>query len=162
MLYLIRSFGRGGKSSLKVGYSANIEDRMFQYRVHNPHIELIAQRQGTQDEELLLQMYLESLGYKEDFLNEWFVDDPKVLEEFHAPLKSRKLEKTIWKKRQELFHPDCFREDNRKRRIYEKLRKDFGSSEFGIDLAWSFRKSKEYYERVKEEIYERLDLGLFP
>ena len=46
MLYLIRSFSRGGKSILKVGYTEDINKRMNQYFYYSPGFELIATREG--------------------------------------------------------------------------------------------------------------------
>lgn len=64
MLYLIRSFGREGKSILKVGYTDDLNRRMSQYFYNNPCFELIATREGDELLEDMIQVYLKSLGYQ--------------------------------------------------------------------------------------------------
>lgn len=97
MLYLIRSWGRGGKSYLKVGYTSDLKSRMFSYYHSNPGFELLAVRQGGLTEEKKIQLYLEILGLKAEFLNEWFLDTPEVQNFFHQGI--RKVNKTLWRGR---------------------------------------------------------------
>lgn len=73
MLYLIRSFGRGGKSILKIGYTEDIDRRMNQYFYTNPCFENISNREGDEMLEGMIQIYLKFLGYqfqKDGRLNE--------------------------------------------------------------------------------------------
>ena len=104
MIYLIRTFGRGkDKTALKIGFTDNIWARLQHYREHNPFFELISQRPGDEILETKLHLFLTAKGYKEEFLSEWFIDCSGVLELFHATLK--KIDKTIWKQRNNLFLP---------------------------------------------------------
>lgn len=153
MLYLIRSFGRGGKSYLKVGYSDNIADRMTQYKIHNPLFEIISQRQGSQDEELILQMYLGIMGFKADFLNEWFKDDSEVITIFHKSFKYGKLEKVVWKNREKIFRIEDFN-NPRKRKIFEYLRKrwSIGKIQCNLDRDWKFSESREGLKKMKKNL----------
>ena len=96
MLYLIRSFGRGGKSILKVGYTDDINKRMNQYFYYSPGFELIAIREWDEMLEDMIQIYLKFLGYQYQRncrLNEWFEDDPKIYQIFH--IHQEKLERYI-------------------------------------------------------------------
>lgn len=148
MLYLIRSFGRGGKSYLKVGYSDSLGNRMGQYRIHNPLFELIATREGSQEDELLIHLYLEALGYKVDILNEWFMDTPEILSRFHDNIQSKVLRK-VWRNRESLFTIADFNNPLRKK-IFERLRSTFGKSrKYSIDREWAFADSREKLKKVK-------------
>ena len=105
MLYLIRSFGRGGKSILKVGYTEDINKRMNQYFYYSPGFELIATREGDELLEDMIQVYLKFLGYqyqRNNRLNEWFIDVPEIYQIFHT--HRRKLEEIIWKKRDDILN----------------------------------------------------------
>lgn len=105
MLYLIRSFGRGGKSILKVGYTEDINKRMNQYFYYSPGFELIAAREGDELLEDMIQVYLKSLSYqyqRNGKLNEWFIDIPEIYQIFH--IHRRKLEEIIWKKRDNILN----------------------------------------------------------
>lgn len=105
MLYLIKSFGRNGKSILKVGYTDDLNRRMSQYFYNNPCFELIAIREGDELLEDMIQVYLKFLGYqyqRNGKLNEWFIDDPKIYQIFH--IHRKKLEETIWKKRDDILN----------------------------------------------------------
>lgn len=122
MLYLIRTFGRGkNKTALKIGFTDNIKDRLQHYRLHNPFFEQISTREGDRILEAKLHLYLTARGYKEKFLDEWFVDCPEVLELFHSDLY--KINKTIWRHRNSLFVRADFKGGNDlKCKIYEELR----------------------------------------
>lgn len=105
MLYLIRSFGRGGKSILKVGYTEDINKRMNQYFYYSPGFELIAAREGDELLEDMIQIYLKSLGYqyqRNGRLNEWFIDVPEIYQIFH--IHRKKLEEITWRKRDEILN----------------------------------------------------------
>lgn len=105
MLYLIKSFGRNGKSILKIGYTDDLNRRMSQYFYNNPCFELIAIREGDELLEDMIQVYLKFLGYqyqRNGKLNEWFIDDPKIYQIFH--IHRKKLEETIWKKRDDILN----------------------------------------------------------
>ena len=107
MLYLIRSYGPGGKKIYKVGYTSSIERRLNQYFNHNPFIELISSREGDEELETLIHLCLYSLGYryqKNGRLDEWFIGDPEVLSIFHISRES--LERKIWKYRDKVFDKD--------------------------------------------------------
>lgn len=101
MLYLIKSFGRDGKSILKIGYTDDLNRRMSQYFYNNPCFELIATREGDELLEDMIQVYLKSLGYqyqRSGRLNEWFIDTPEIYQIFH--IYQEKLERVgaIYKK----------------------------------------------------------------
>lgn len=105
MLYLIRSFGRDGKSILKVGYTEDINKRMNQYFYYSPGFELVATREGDELLEDMIQVYLKSLGYqyqRNGKLNEWFIDNPEIYQIFH--IHRKKLEEIIWKKRDDILN----------------------------------------------------------
>ena len=120
MLYLIRTHGRGKKTSLKVGFTEDISKRKSLYREQNPFYELLSTRLGDEKMEMYIHLYLESLGYKEKFLKEWFIDCPEVLEKFHSSLN--KIQRTIWINRDKVFFDKDIFQNNLKLTIYEDLR----------------------------------------
>lgn len=152
MLYLIRSFGRGGKSYLKIGFSDSIDNRMGQYKMHNPLFETIAQRPGSLYDEAILHMYLEAMGYKAKFLNEWFTDCSEVLTLFHEDL-TIKAPRMVWKCRDSLFTISDF-SNPLKREIFEKLRQRWsnGSIKYNLDREWRFAESKEKLKKIKKSL----------
>lgn len=155
MLYLIRTYGIGGKSYLKVGFTDNIQNRLNQYKIHNPLLELISTREGTQDEELMVQLYLQTQDLKANFLNEWFVEDSKVCDIFHKPIQGKKFKKVLWRNRELLFTPEDFN-NPRRRKIYESLRDYFGTGNKELDREWKMAESREVLKKYKEEYeYER-------
>lgn len=104
MLYLIRSFGRGGKSILKIGYTEDINRRINQYFYYSPGFELITTREGDELLEDMIQMYLKFLGYqfqKDGRLNEWFIDNFMISQIFH--IHRKRLEKKLWINRDKIF-----------------------------------------------------------
>ena len=104
MLYLIRSFGRGGKSILKIGYTEDIDRRMNQYFYINPYFENISNREGDEMLEGMIQIYLKFLGYqfqKDGRLNEWFIDNFMIPQIFH--INRKRLEKKLWNNRDKIF-----------------------------------------------------------
>ena len=100
MLYLIRSWFRGGKSRLKVGYSGNFINRISLYYNDNPGVEILGTREGTTLEEKKLHYYLSIKGYKSDIRDEWFEDNPEVINIFHENIN--KVDKILWKFKKEL------------------------------------------------------------
>ena len=147
MLYLIRSFGIGKQSALKVGFTDSMVSRLGQYKIHNPFFELISTRRGSQDDELLLHLYLEARGYKARFLNEWFLDCPEIYTIFHKPMYS--LRSLVWRCRGDLFSIDDFKNPSR-RRLYEDLRLEYGSAQrIQLDIDWKFAESREVLRRMK-------------
>lgn len=123
MLYLIRTFGRSKKQrSLKIGFSDNLKGRFSSYRNHNPFFEVISSRCGNRYEETKLHLYLTALGYKEEFLEEWFIDCPDVLSKFHESFN--KINRTIWLNRDILFSRADFKDKGNelRRKVYEELR----------------------------------------
>lgn len=155
MLYLIRTFGRGKKSSLKVGYSNDPRNRLDHYRIHNPLFEVIAQREGTQDDELLLQFYLTARGYKAGFLNEWFLDSPAVQDIFHRSLLGKRVKRSVWKHRRELFTKFDIK-NTRRKRLYEELRNLYGPGRSELDIDWK----QEEMKKCIKEINRQRDSGL--
>ena len=119
MLYLIRSFTRSG-TFLKVGFTDNIDRRMRDYLTENPGRELVSTRAGDLTEETRLHLYLTACGWKAGFLEEWFQDCPEVLLGFHQA--RGKMNKMIWRKREDLFTSFDFSRRSLKVQIYEDLR----------------------------------------
>ncbi len=150
MLYLLRSFGVGNKSALKIGFTDDMVCRLGQYKIHNPFFELISTRQGTQDDELYLHLYLMASGYKARILNEWFIDCPDIYTIFHKPISS--LHYTIWRRRDLLFDISDFTNPLH-RRVYEDLRREFGPARhlLPFEVSWKFAESREKLRRMKTE-----------
>jgi len=152
MLYLIRSFGKN-KTALKIGFTDNIENRMNIYKAHNPFFELISTREGTFIEEAYIHLYLEALGYKEDFLNEWFIDTPEIYQIFHERILSTKVKRTIWRNRDNLFKQvDFSNKLGFMRILYEHLREIF-KPKFNqykeVDRLYTITITKEKLEKAK-------------
>lgn len=123
MLYMIRTWGRGGKSMIKIGYTSNLSKRMENYYHSNPFFEKISAREGSLEDEKLLQLYLEVLGYKMGILDEWFVDSPEVQTLFHE--SKEKISRVLWRYRDSVWKKEDLKQgaDQRLRTIYEDLRK---------------------------------------
>ena len=123
MLYMIRTWGRGGKSMIKIGYTSNLSKRMENYYHSNPFFEKISEREGSLEDEKRLQLYLEVLGYKMGILDEWFVDCPEVLSLFHE--SKEKISRVLWRYRDSVWKKEDLKQgaDQRLRTIYEDLRK---------------------------------------
>ena len=133
MLYLIRSFGRGGKSILKVGYTDDINKRMNQYFYYSPGFELIAIREGDEMLEDMIQIYLKFLGYqyqRNGRLNEWFEDDPKIYQIFH--IHKEKLERYIWVNRENILNLNTSSELSVYKYLKEKYPFEIKSDKFKI------------------------------
>lgn len=139
MLYYIRTFGRGGKSYVKIGWTDNIDKRQRTYKTDNPLYEPISTREGDELLEKKLHLFLTSLGVKAGFMNEWFIDVPEINTYFHSTIG--KLNKTIWKNRDNLFTVSDIKDSghNIKRKIYEELRMIYqhkSKLNKEIDKAW--------------------------
>jgi hypothetical protein len=120
-LYLIRTFGRcKDQTALKVGYTANMKNRMDSYKYHNPYSEMISVREGDLLDEARTHTYLISLGFKIDLLNEWFKDENEVLQLFHKPFDT--MNKVIWNDRDKLFTKKDFISENKLYELYTSLR----------------------------------------
>lgn len=152
MLYLIRTFGRGkNKTALKIGFTDNIKSRFQSYRLHNPFYEQISERKGDRILEAKLHLYLTALGYKESFLDEWFVDSSAVLQEFHADLY--KIDRVIWRNRNSLFTRADFKGGNNLRCvIYEELRMiNPIVHPRQIDLDWKIESTQKILKRLRSD-----------
>jgi len=153
MLYLIRTFGRGrNKTALKIGFTDNLKNRSQSYRVHNPFFESVATREGDRILEAKLHLYLTARGYKEDFLDEWFVDCPEVLSLFHTKLS--KINRTIWRYRDTLFMRADFKGSGNdlKQKIYEELRMTIPILKpKQIDLDWKIESSQKLLKRMRSD-----------
>ena len=106
MIYLLRSFGEGGKSILKIGFSDNLENRLSQYFYSNPFHKVISTKEGDEIQESLLHLYLGSLGYSftiDGKLSEWYIDNPDVERIFGLSLGE--LCDEIWESRDKVFDP---------------------------------------------------------
>ena len=104
MIYLIRTYGDGGKSALKIGFASNLETRMSQYFYMNPFFKIISSREGDELLEDLLHYYLYYKGFQykiDGKLNEWFIDDPEVIKIFDISIED--LEKELWENRDKVF-----------------------------------------------------------
>ena len=100
MLYLLRSFGEGGISILKVGYAKDYKLRLAQYKLHNPYIKEISQRDGDLVDEAKLHLYLHHLGFGE-LGNEWYKDCQEVIDIFNEPMDE--IDAELWKNRSSIF-----------------------------------------------------------
>lgn len=154
MLYLVRTHGRGNKTSLKVGFTSDLSRRMSSYREQNPFFELISTRQGDERMEMYLHLYLSALGYKEEFLCEWFRDCPGVLEKFHSTFS--KIQKTIWQNRDKVFSEKDILQEGLRLSIYEDLRfLHRGDPDFRmdkeIDKMWKSYSLKKVLKRTKKK-----------
>ena len=123
MLYMIRTWGRGGKSMIKIGYTSDLSKRMENYYHSNPFFEKISAREGSLEDEKRLQLYLEVLGYKMGILDEWFADSPEVQTLFHE--SKEKISRVLWRYRDSVWKKEDLKQgaDQRLRTIYEDLRK---------------------------------------
>jgi hypothetical protein len=67
-----------------------------------------------------MHLYLTACGWKAGFLEEWFIDCPGVLSSFHD--RREKMDREIWRKRDQLFTSFDFSRRSLKVQIYESLR----------------------------------------
>ena len=163
MLYMIRTWGRGGKSMIKIGYTSNLSKRMENYYHSNPFFEKISEREGSLEDEKRLQLYLEVLGYKMGILDEWFVDSPEVQTLFHE--SKEKISRVLWRYRDSVWKKEDLKQgaDQRLRTIYEDLRGKYLRGHKGdIDREYNMIIAQETLKAMRrEECYlfdERLDL----
>lgn len=164
MLYLIKSYLQGNHSILKIGYTDNIEKRMYQYFSANPGVEPISFREGDELLEDMIQLYLTYLGYQyrpEGRSNEWFYNVPEVRNIFHISIQE--LGRKLWKVRDKVL--DLNRDNNL--RIYEYLREknlnDFYPTQFKISeegklIRVKYNRLDEWYLENKFYQSENLEL----
>lgn len=165
MLYLIRSFGRGGKSILKVGYTEDISQRMYQYFYINPCFEIISSRKGDELLEDMIQIYLKFLGYqyqRNGRLNEWFVDDPEIYQIFH--IHQEKLGRIIWVNRENILNLNISSELSVYKYLKEKYPSEIKSSKFKVInneiIKLKFNKlDAEYNESFSSSVNELKDIN---
>lgn len=123
MLYLIRTFGRNGRSKLKIGYTSNLSSRLDNYYHSNPFFEFLGSRKGELEEEKKMHMYLTLLGYKYEKLNEWFQDTQEVIIGFHESISE--IDKLLWRRRDEVWNISDLKSgrgiDKRLREIFDDL-----------------------------------------
>ena len=118
-----------GKSILKVGYTDDINKRMYQYFSTNPGFDVLGIREGDEILEDMIQIYLTYLGYQQKIggrLNEWFDDRPEIQQIFH--ISRNKLERILWRSREKVFNLTRTTHLN----IYEYLREKNLDSFSGI------------------------------
>lgn len=78
MLYLIKSWGKGGKEYLKVGYTKDWTSREKAYLTHTPEFELLGTREGDTD----LESWFRSNFSKYLYRNEWFIFSQEIVDKF--------------------------------------------------------------------------------
>lgn len=124
MIYLFGSGAFGStREVVKVGYTADLETRKSQYRLHNPLGEFIKTREG--DEILETKLHVRLYDFQVEFLEEWFYPEPEVFEVFDT--SEAELDKWLWIHKSEcLIYPVIPPPGTLKRRILEDLQKKFG------------------------------------
>lgn len=73
MLYLMKS-----NKFLKIGYTSNIDNRIKQYKTHNPDIKILSIIEGTREDEKKLHELCKEWKYD----SEWFYYSPRIIELF--------------------------------------------------------------------------------
>lgn len=73
MLYLIKS-----NKFLKIGYTSNLNNRIKQYKTHNPDIKVLSIIDGTREDEKKLHELCKEWKYD----SEWFYYSPKIIDLF--------------------------------------------------------------------------------
>lgn len=119
-----------GKSILKVGYTDDINKRMYQYFSANPGFDVLGIREGEEMLEDMIQIYLTYLGYQRRVgkrLNEWFDDRPEIQQIFH--IGRDRLENLLWRSREKVFNLTRSTHLN----IYEYLREKNLDSYSGVN-----------------------------
>ena len=100
MLYL---FGTGSfrneLKAVKVGYTANKEERETAYLLHNPFGEFLCWRDG--DRKLELKLHLRLKDFKMDILDEWFYYEDPVLGIFCH--REDDIDSWLWENRTDVF-----------------------------------------------------------
>ena len=123
MLYIIKSYTNRGYI-YKIGYAKDVNKRFQQYYHHNPTCKLISTRDGEIEDETKLHLYLSHKGFRYHKLNEWYLGKDEVLNLFHQDM--RKINKYLWKYREDIFKREDFRKfyqdtDSTNKRIYQEL-----------------------------------------
>lgn len=151
MIYLIRTFGRcDNQTSLKVGFSDNLNQRLSSYKTQNPFFELITTRGGTILDETRIHTYLKFLNLKEDFLNEWFLDSDLVYQRFHDSFE--KMNSVIWNNRSKIFTESDFKTESSIRyKLYEELRlvNSWNMKITSIDMIYKNQINKKIIKKYK-------------
>ena len=80
MIYLLRSYTDNG-SLLKLGYAKELDNRLSQYKSHNPGIKLIKLREGSRILEKKFHLYFHFLKYSA-YMKEWYVDNDDIVNLF--------------------------------------------------------------------------------
>ena len=131
MIYLIKSYGYRGKSVLKIGFTDDIQKRIYQYFSSNPMMEVLSTREGDEIFEKLLHRYLCYFGFQyKRFgrLDEWFIDSPEVKRIFHISRET--LEKKIWKHRDKILDISSSTDFRLFEYLYQKNKEGFIGNEF--------------------------------
>lgn len=126
MIYLIKSYGYRGKSVLKIGFTDDIQKRIYQYFSSNPMMEVLSTREGDEIFEKLLHRYLCYFGFQyKRFgrLDEWFIDSPEVKRIFHISRET--LEKKIWKHRDKILNVNSSTDFRLFEYLYQKNKENF-------------------------------------
>ena len=164
MIYLLRSYGLGRSSILKVGYSGNFDNRFSSYFSHNPFILEISKREGDEMFESLLHFYLKSLGYQKKVrgkLDEWYIDCTEVLSLFHISRES--LERELWKKRSKYFSGlSSFSIPSTEKLIYEYLREKNLDTFIGEEFIIEDGKVRRTYAPRIDILYKKHLLSTSP
>ena len=103
MLYLIKSYGKNNRVCYKIGFTNNCDNRISQYKNANPFCEVVKIREGTEETETCIHVYLDYLGLLLDrnSSKEWYKDDKKVIEVFNSDLDE--LKRLIWDNRDKII-----------------------------------------------------------
>lgn len=125
MIYL---FGTGSwdgtRKALKIGYSETQLEREIAYDLHNPLGKFLAWREG--DRVLELKLHLCLMDYKEDFRDEWFFNEDKVLEIFSWSID--KIDSWLWENRGRIFLEKLSNPNTLKGKILKELMDKFSPS----------------------------------
>jgi hypothetical protein len=106
-------------------------------------------------DETRMHLYLTALGFKADFLDEWFIDCSEVLQGFHERIE--KIEKVVWKNRDVLFTAFDFSRRSFKVQIYEDLRFKHRNENLNtllIDNEWKAWNLKKEIDATNKLIHE--------
>lgn len=68
-IYILRVFGRGGESFIKVGYSSQLESRLNTYKLHNPLFEVVMTFYSEYGREIEYNLHKK---FESVVLNEWY------------------------------------------------------------------------------------------
>lgn len=150
MLYLIK-VGRVSDQLelLKIGFTNNLDQRLNQYKSHNPLCEVIATREGDENLEGLFHARFRNYLYS-DYGKEWFVNNSDIIEGFDT-LEETDLIEYIWCNRNDFKIGDLIF----KNPVYSKYSKDRSSVELE-----RFREFTVYEDRMKYccDLLKKVDL----